>query len=298
VQGGGVGSPEGARLVEQDTAVPGDESRVAMFREHPPEWWGWPWRLPRPLSVAELIAAGSLDARVAALLWVALERRASVLVAAGPNGAGKTVTLTALLDFLPPTVARVHLHGMAEEFAFVERTAPQHTYLLVNEISDHLPIYLWGRRVRRLFELVRAGYAVGATLHAASPDETLAYLRAPPLGLDEGAVAAIDLVVMLTLRRSDTGWLRRVSGVHVVVLERGRATPQPVALWDAARDTHRCPLSDAVPGLAERLRLRAPALVRAVERRATWLEQVVRDGQTAPGALRAALAAYRREHAP
>src|SRR5262245_59751305 len=124
------------------------DDRAALFREHPPEWWGWPWRLPRPLTVTELIAAGSLDAPLAALLWLALEHRVSRLVAAGPNGAGKTVTLSALLDFLPPDVRRIHLSGMAEDFAFVATAEPTRTYLLAAEISDHLPAYLWGRRAQ------------------------------------------------------------------------------------------------------------------------------------------------------
>src|SRR4051794_39876831 len=145
-----------------------DDARVALFREHPPAWWGWPWRLPRPLTILELIAAGSLDAPLAALLWVALEHRASLIVAAGPNGAGKTVTLSALLEFLPADVRRVHLQGMAEDFSFVADVDSASTYLLASEISDHLPIYLWGRRAQRLFELLGDGFAMGATLHAES----------------------------------------------------------------------------------------------------------------------------------
>jgi hypothetical protein len=38
-----------------------DDARVALFREHPPAWWGWPWRLPRPLTVAELIACAAVS---------------------------------------------------------------------------------------------------------------------------------------------------------------------------------------------------------------------------------------------
>src|SRR5262249_1817241 len=159
------------------------DDRAALFREHPPEWWGWPWRLPRPLTVTELIAAGSLDASLAALLWLALEHRVSLLVAAAPNGAGKTVTLSALLEFLPPDVRRVHLLGMAEDFPFVPMAEPTRTYLLVNEISDHLPTYLWGRRARRAFELLDDGFAIGGTLHAEGIQDTVDFLRAPPLAV-------------------------------------------------------------------------------------------------------------------
>jgi type IV secretory pathway ATPase VirB11/archaellum biosynthesis ATPase len=192
------------------------DPRAAVFREHPPEWWGWPWRLPRPLSIAELIAAGSLDARLAGLLWVALERRASLLVVAGPNGAGKTVTLSALLDFLPPGVRRVHLQGMAEDFAFVPAADPATTYLLCNEISDHLPIYLWGRRVRRLFELLGQGFGLGATLHATGVEEALRFLRAPPLAIPDALLAQVTLVATLAVEHRRQQVVRRVAAVHVI----------------------------------------------------------------------------------
>jgi hypothetical protein len=275
-----------------------DEERVALFREHPPAWWAWPWRLPRPLTIVELIAAGSLDARVAALLWVALERRASLLVVAGPNGAGKTVTLTALLDFLDPAVERRHLQGMAEDFVFAGDAEPKRTYLLCNEISDHLPIYLWGRRVRRLFELAAEGYGVAATLHADSTAETLDFLRAPPLLVPDALLAAVPLVVVLGLVRRGGEWLRRV--VAVDLLESGPAGLgyTTLATWDRKRDTHVCAVESAVEPLARRLRTSPVVGLAAVRARAQLLDDLLARGASGPIAVRAALAAYRASGSP
>lgn len=126
-------------------------------------WWGFGWEVPRPLSVIDLIAAGNFDARTAALLWLLIESRASIIVAADPSGAGKTTTLTALGDFLPPDTARIYLRGWNETFDFVDTADPARSYLLCNEISAHLPIYLWGRKVLQLFDARGRGFAFGAT---------------------------------------------------------------------------------------------------------------------------------------
>jgi hypothetical protein len=274
----------------------GDDARVAMFREHPPGWWAWPWRLPRPLSVTELIAAGSLSAELASLLWVALERRTSILVAAGPNGAGKTVTLTALLDFLPPTVARVHLDGMAEDFAFASSADPSNTYLLCNEISDHLPLYLWGRRVRRLFDLLPLGFAVGATLHADTIEETLDFLRAPPLDVPVSLLARVPLVATLTMQRTRGEVVRRLATLHLVEERAGRLVHVPLSTWDPAADRHRVLLDERGASLAARLGLAPDALRAATTARTAWLAERVARREIEPDVFRAALSEYREPH--
>jgi hypothetical protein len=243
--------------------------------------------------VPELITAGSLDASLAALLWVALERRASVIVAAGPNGAGKTVTLTALLDFLPPEVRRIHLQGMAEGFAFASTADPTRTYLLANEISDHLPIYLWGRRAQRLFELLPEGFAVGATLHAGSVEEMLDFLTAPPLAIPTGLLAEVPLIMTLAVHRRAGALLRRVAGVFLLRQDRTRLRWDPLAIWDGRTDTHRGLLDTHAPALAARLGTSVADLRAAQRARAEWLRARIAAGEASPAAFRAALAAYR-----
>ncbi len=275
-----------------------DDARVALFREHPPAWWGWPWSLPTPLTITELIAAGSLDPRVAGLLWVALERRASLLVAAGPNGAGKTVLLSALLAFLPPHVQRVHLRGMAETFDFLAHADPANTYLLCNELSDHLPIYLWGRPARRLFELLPQGFGLGATLHADSVEEVLAVLRAPPLAIPAALLAQVALVAVLAVRRQGAGLQRRLATLHCLDYTAGALVARPLAVWDQNRDTYHYEAEAHLGPLARRLGLAPGQLAQRAAARARFLAALVARGTLAPDGVRAALAAYRDRDAP
>jgi hypothetical protein len=82
-------------------------------------WWGYHWAAPQPLSITRIIAAGSLDAELAALLWLLIEGRVPVVVAAEAPLAGKTTTLTALMDFLPPGVQKLFLRGWTEDFSWL-----------------------------------------------------------------------------------------------------------------------------------------------------------------------------------
>ncbi len=79
---------------------------------------------PTPRSIVELIRAGTLDAELAATLWLLVEGRVPVIVAAQAGGAGKTTLLTALLDFLPPGVRTVELAGAMESFDWLPQ-APE-----------------------------------------------------------------------------------------------------------------------------------------------------------------------------
>ena len=77
----------------------------------PVGWWGWNWEPPVPMSITEIVQAGNMDARTAALCGMAIEAHGSLLIAAEHPHSGKTTTLTALLDYLPasPAVRRVSL---------------------------------------------------------------------------------------------------------------------------------------------------------------------------------------------
>ena len=79
---------------------------------------------PTPRSIVELIRAGTLDAELAATLWVLIEGRVPLVVGALPRLAGKTTLLEALLMFLPPGTRTVELAGAMETFDWLPQ-APE-----------------------------------------------------------------------------------------------------------------------------------------------------------------------------
>lgn len=262
----------------------------------PAGWWGYGWEVPDPLSVVDLIAAGNFDAPTAALLWLLLESRASIIVAADPPGAGKTTTLTALADFLPPGTARLYLRGRDETFAWVGDADPATSYILCNEISAHLPVYLWGRKVGQLFAATAAGFGFGATMHADLPGEVVATLEGYPLSIPRPAVARLDLILTLAVdyvarrprRRLDALTLLRRDGTG------DDLDPVVLAYWDHARDAVAALVEVPPPGLTRRTGHSAAGFVAEQARRAAFLADLVARGVRHRRDVRRALAAYAR----
>ena len=62
----------------------------------------WVMRLvpPEPRSIVQLLRDRTLDAELAAQLWLLVGAGVPVIVAAGPQHAGKTTLLNAVLEFL------------------------------------------------------------------------------------------------------------------------------------------------------------------------------------------------------
>jgi hypothetical protein len=186
-----------------------------------PRWWAdfIYRRIDENLSILDVVKSGTIDFKLAGLLWLLMEHRASVLVAAGPIFAGKSTLLHALLDFLPPEIEQVTLRGYEEDFKLIGNGKPDKTYLITEEISNHSYEYLWGYQVVKAFELIPQGYALGGTIHARNIREVAYVLNAlrVPLPL----IARLGVVVTLQVtygRYYDDEPVRRVDTVSTVSL--------------------------------------------------------------------------------
>ena len=210
-------------------------------REDSAAMWGGPGRSRNAPSLLEMVRNNTMDLALASTLWLLVERKASFIVAAGPQLAGKTTVLMALMDLAPPEHRKVRMLGVAEDFGFVSETKPSETYLMVAELSDHTPAYMWGDGARRLFELAVDGYSIAATMHADSPEEVSAMLSEPPVSLTAEQAAALDAVVNLLSIRGAQGTLRRVSALSVAgpADSSGRLSYVRLARWDPAEDSFR-----------------------------------------------------------
>ncbi|MFN8660786.1 MAG: hypothetical protein U0075_02775 [Thermomicrobiales bacterium] len=181
--------------------------------DEPYHWWG-----PRPapaetLHLRDLVQQGTIELELATTLWAALGGRQSLTVIGGPSGLGKSTLLHALLPSLPTDTQRLYLRGCYETFAFLDdpHFTPGRSALLVNELSPHLPIYLWGKAVGRTLAAGKAGYQILATAHGQSVVDFLASLTGSPLRLPAQALAAIGLVALVEPVPGGGG--RRVTGL-------------------------------------------------------------------------------------
>lgn len=177
----------------------------------PYHWWG-PGPAPTDsFSLRELALSGGIEVEVAAKLWAALAHHRSLCVIGGPSRLGKSTLLNALLPALPEGSHRVYLRGCYETFAFQDdpERPPAATALLVNEISPHMPVYLWGPAVRRTLAAGENGYQILATAHGRSVTEFAASLTGSPLRIPARMLAAIGLVALIEPASSGGG--RRVT---------------------------------------------------------------------------------------
>lgn len=274
----------------------------------PVGWWGWNWDPPIPMSVIQLLGARNFDSRTAALCWMVLEAHGSMLIAAEPPHSGKTTTLTAFLDFLPNDVRRVFLRGWAETFDYVRHTDPARTLLLANELSSHLPVYLWGPKAVEAFRTLRRGYALASTLHADSPADALTQLVGE-LGVDAADIARVDLLLVMRMyrladgSRSDAALALGPIARRVVSVQRPVPGPRGIALvplveWDLRSDTHEHDETAELELLCARRGGPVARLRDELDRRDAYLRSLHDRGIVAIPAVRRAIGQYRGEAAP
>lgn len=197
--------------------------RFSGGRETPFFWWGTTHRAGASPDLASLIHSRFITESAAVLLLELIASGRSLFIVSEASGAGKSSLLAALLSETHSSRQRIYLRGNYETFEFLETTEPTETMLLVNEISAHLPAYLWGAPVTTLFEAIGAGYQVLATAHAASAAGLLQLLTAAPLRVPR-RLANVPMIVVVLASHVDSGKL--VPGVSAISAIRPGKTPE------------------------------------------------------------------------
>jgi len=289
---------------------------AAWFNRFPEGWWGYHWAPPRPMSVVELIGTPAFDTRLMAVLWAVVGRRRSVMLSSEAPQAGKTTALSALVDFLPDDTTGIFVRGWWEEYDWLDEIEPGTGYLLINEMSDHLPIYVWGRAARGALMLAGKGWGMGATMHADSLAEALATLRTS-LGATDADLAGMTIYLQYSAYATPTGMYRRVEEAWHLRLDADRVLapvrlgaiagdrsprltgaqrlPAPPMLADDGGRAQRPFVHDsaAYAVLAASLGVDAREFERELEERAAFLDRLAERGICDPPSVAMALRAFR-----
>ncbi len=246
----------------------------------------WHYDSRRPLSMAQIIAMGSVDAETVGLIWLLMEHGASLTVA-GPTdpqpGIGKTTTLNALLQFLPEGTALAYMAGMYEDFAFTRLPDidPTKTYALCNEVSDHLPIYMWGRVARRYLTLPIQGYHVATSVHADTIDDVIA-MYSHALHVRSEDVRRLGLVVNIGLVWRTYPLRRRWFTTHFLQPYANPKQPDkvvsvPLSLWNEYDDTFEHADASILDDLAQWIGLSAQEFTASLKLRIDCLQELAQD---------------------
>lgn len=292
-----------------------DRALLDWYRRFPEGWWGYHWTLPQPMSAVEIVRSGSLDARLMATLWAVVARRRGVMLSSEAPQAGKTTTLSALVDFLPDDTVGVFLRGWGQDMTWTDEVGPERGFLLINEMSDHLPIYVWGPNARAALRLAGEGYGFGGTMHADSLDEALACLRGE-LRASDADLAGLTLYLQYSAYFTPVGMYRRVEEAwHLRTDAGGVLAPVRLAALDGGRSpsltgAQRMPVPPTLPSdggrtqrslvhdpaayalLAASLGTDAGSLERELEARAAFLAALEERGICGPAEVAAAVIDY------
>ena len=166
-----------------------------------------------PLTISDLITFKTLSAGMAAYFWLAIEHRASVLVAGGV-AAGKTTLLNCLSMFIKPEFKIVSVEDTAELnlphenwIPSVVRTGSEkaHTGItlfdLLKAAVRQRPDYIIVGEVRgeeayTLFQAMATGHLGMCTIHGESVESALRRLEAEPMNIPRSLLPMIDIILV------------------------------------------------------------------------------------------------------
>ncbi|MEJ5292640.1 MAG: type II/IV secretion system ATPase subunit [Candidatus Methanosuratincola sp.] len=212
-----------------------------------------------PLSITQLVKFGTLDARMAAYLWMMLESGMSMFIC-GETASGKTTTLNAITVFIRPNAKVITIEDTPEvyiphpnwvsectrrgesESSSVElfdllksalRQRPN--YIIVGEIR--------GREGNIAFQAIQTGHPVISTFHAASMQKLIQRITGDPINIPAAYVDNLNVVLFQSSVKSPkTGkFERRVTGIcEIIGIDPVEKSYNFIEIfsWDPVTDTH------------------------------------------------------------
>jgi len=174
----------------------------------------------KPWTITDLINAKTMNYKVAAIVWLAIQNELSILIAGG-TGSGKTSTLNVISNFFPPNQRIISIEDTREiTLSKTLHWVPMATRLpnpegkggvamldlVVNSLRQRPDRILVGEIRRKeeaevLFEAVHTGHSVYATIHANNAQETFDRLTNPPIDLPKNVLGALDLILVQNRNR-------------------------------------------------------------------------------------------------
>ena len=191
------------------------------------------------LTLADLVANGTMSSEIAATLRATASGRHSFIVCAIPRLAGKSTVMAAMLAERPKGTPLKTVGDDGIDIGALA-AASKGGYLVVPEISEY-PVtagYIWGAPVRRVFTRIDDDVALAAALHAPGADEAIEVVCRGN-GVPDEQAARVALVVYIRSLGRDwrrpTG--RRIATVHeIAAVREGRPETRLLHRWDERAD--------------------------------------------------------------
>lgn len=241
--------PDGSRVnasLTQDVTTKGPTISIRKFQEV-------------PYSAIDLIRFGTVNKRIMAYFWMALQYQKSILVSGG-TATGKTTFLNSIVTFIPPEQKIVSIEDTRELQLPHENWIPSVArssfgageasnqdigmFQLLRESFRQNPDYVVVGEVRGeeasvLFQGMSSGHPSMGTIHASSPNDVVKRLTTPPINLSPSLVETLDIIVIITRARQYGENARRIKGVYEVeaITPEGSPRTNQYISWTPIDDT-------------------------------------------------------------
>jgi flagellar protein FlaI len=208
-----------------------------------------------PFTPIDLLEYGTVDRRILAFLWLAIESNRSLLFAGG-TAAGKTTSMNAVSMFIPPRSKVLTIEDTRELSLYHENWLSSVTrermgdaditmYDLLRSALRHRPEYILVGEVRgeeaiTLFQAMNTGHTTFSTMHADSVQTVINRLENEPINVPRPMVTSLDILCVQVLARSGGERVRRaktLAEIEGIDQRTGELDYSNTYVWDANEDT-------------------------------------------------------------
>jgi flagellar protein FlaI len=239
--------PDGSRVnivYSKDVSLKGPTMTVRKFSE-------------TPYSITQLINWGTLDAGIAAYIWLCLQYGRSLFVC-GETASGKTTTTNAVIPFIPPEKKIYSVENTPEVIVphhvwqqlLTKSTGPQESHVDMNDLllaglrsRPHyiIPGEVRGIEGRVVFQAMQTGHPVITTFHAGSVGKVIQRFTGHPIEVPKTFMDNLDVVLIQMAVDRKGKRIRRVLSVDEIEgynREVDGIMSRKAYEWDPVTDTH------------------------------------------------------------
>jgi len=185
-----------------------------------------------PISITQLIRWGTLNASVAAYLWLCLQYGRSFFLCGG-TACGKTTTMNAIIPFIPPEKKIYTAEGTPElqvphtvwQRLLTKTTGPKEGQVdlfdLLKAALRSRPDYIIPGEVRGaegniVFQAMQTGHPCMTTFHAGSVTQVIQRFTGDPINVPKTFMDNLDFVLIQLAIERDGRLIRRVTSLDEI----------------------------------------------------------------------------------
>jgi len=211
-----------------------------------------------PISVTQLIKWGTMDAGIAAYLWLCLQYGRSFFLCGG-TACGKTTTMNAIIPFIPPekkiytaeSTPELQVPHTVWQRLLTKTTGPEEGQVdlfdLLKAALRSRPEYIIPGEVRGaegsiVFQAMQTGHPCMTTFHAGSVTKVIQRFTGDPINVPKTFMDNLDFVVIQLAIDRNGKLIRRVTSIDEIEgynREVDGIMARNAFEWDPVEDIHR-----------------------------------------------------------